>query len=45
MFIKGAQAATDFLIKKYNWEDYKLTRTVMQIKLEIEEGKVSLTKR
>ena len=45
MFIKGAQAASKFLITDYNWEDYKLTRTVMQIKLEMEEGKVTLTKR
>ena len=45
MFIKGAQAATKFLITDYNWENYKLTRTVMQIKMEIEEGKVSLTDR
>ncbi len=45
MFIKGAKAATKFLITDYNWEDYKLTRTVMQIKLEIDEGKVTLNKR
>ena len=45
MFVKGVQAATKFLITDYNWEEYKLTRTVMQIKLEVEEGKVTLTKR
>ena len=44
MFIKGAQAATKFLITDYNWDDYKLRRTVMQIKLDINEGKISLTK-
>lgn len=45
MFIKGAKAATQFLITDYNWEEYKLTRTVMQIKLEMEEGKITLEKR
>lgn len=44
MFVKGAKAATQFLITDFNWEDYKLTRTVMQIKLEMEKGKVTLTK-
>ena len=42
MFVKGAQAATKFLIEDYKWADYKLNRTVMQMKLDIEEGKVSL---
>ena len=42
MFVKGAQSATKFLTEDYNWADYKLNRTVMQIKLEIEEGKVAL---
>lgn len=46
MFIKGAEAATKFLIKDFNWEDYKLARSVMQIKIDIETGKkVTLQKR
>src|SRR5690606_9988124 len=42
MFVKGAQAATKFLVEDYNWADYKLNRTVMKIKLDMEDGKVSL---
>ncbi|MDQ2719181.1 MAG: patatin-like phospholipase family protein [Bacteroidota bacterium] len=35
MFILGAKAATDFLIK-FDWEDYKNERAVMQVKLNKE---------
>ena len=44
MFVKGARSATKFLIDDFNWADYKLTRTVMQIKLDIEEGNVTIEK-
>lgn len=44
MFVKGAQAATKFLTEDFNWAEYKLNRTVMKIKLDIEEGKVTLKK-
>ena len=36
MFISGAQAATDFLMK-FDWDDYKGARTIMQRKLNAEK--------
>ncbi len=44
MFVKGAQAATKFLTEDFNWAEYKLNRTVMQIKLDIQDGNVTLKK-
>lgn len=44
MFVKGAQAATNFLIKDFDWADYKLTRTMVQFKMDMEEGKVTVSK-
>ena len=36
MFILGAQAATEFLMK-FDWDDYKGARTIMQKKLNAEK--------
>jgi NTE family protein len=36
MFVKGAKAATKFLIE-FNWEEYKAARRNMQIKLAEEK--------
>ena len=44
MFVKGAQAATKFLTEDFNWAEYKLSRTVMQLKLDVKEGKVTVKK-
>lgn len=40
MFVLGAQSATDFLMK-FNWQEYKMSRADMQVKLNEESNRVN----